>query len=287
MKNFETKRFCRVLKLDIYQNARTYLNIAGGCFIAHLISQLLTFYFSNIELGLSYTPAQLEDFLHGAQMASLTLCCMCTFFFFILGASMLWNNLKTKEMRISYLMLPATNLEKYLSRLFLYTIGILLINVLAFFVADLIRMVMFCRSGMAMGLVFPYYIDLIKETAHSVQLIMDSSKAPNIAFTMQGISVNTLVSLLLTYPATFMFGSVIFRRHAFVKTWLCLTVLGIISTLFTFSYVVNGQFINFTQEHAATLVYLNIAWELAWSCIFIWLSYYLFVKMNVIRRKLF
>nr|CRY94992.1 hypothetical protein [uncultured prokaryote] len=147
MNNFNMKRFGQVLKLDIYQNSRTYLNMAAGCFIAHLLSQLACFYVAKLNLAVTvYSALAQEHNQHSAMTASLVVCCLITFFSFLLGASLLWNNLGTKEQRITYLMLPATNLEKYLSRLLLCTVGMLGINAVAFFAADVLRMLAYVNG---------------------------------------------------------------------------------------------------------------------------------------------
>lgn len=289
MNNFNMKRFGQVLKLDIYQNSRTYLNMAAGCFIAHLLSQLACFYVAKLNLAVTvYSALAQEHNQHSAMTASLVVCCLITFFSFLLGASLLWNNLGTKEQRITYLMLPATNLEKYLSRLLLCTVGMLGINAVAFFAADVLRMLAFCTSSMAMGFALPHYVDRFGEIFHNYAQMLHLAANTKDVSLLTVVNLNVWISTLLTYPATFMFGSVIFRRYAFIKTWLCLMVWGtIISTLMLNMAVSENSFELLINNHGETFVWANLIWDVAWSCIFIWLSYHLFVKMNVIRRKMF
>ena len=63
---------------------------------------------------------------------------------FVMGAffaSCFMERMKTKEGRIAYLMLPASAFEKYLSRWLLFTVGFIVMYILAFALADWTRVV--------------------------------------------------------------------------------------------------------------------------------------------------
>ena len=63
------------------------------------------------------------------------------YIFFLISASTLYRGEQKKQQRIAWLMLPASNLEKFLSRWIYMLVFMLVGGVLTFFVADCIHMV--------------------------------------------------------------------------------------------------------------------------------------------------
>ena len=59
------------------------------------------------------------------------------------AATYIFNNMQTKEMRIEFLMQPASNFEKYMVRFLSMTVGVFLLASASIVVADLIHQ-LFC-----------------------------------------------------------------------------------------------------------------------------------------------
>ena len=104
MNNFDIRRFGTLLRNDFVSNARSYLALSAGIFLAHFFAQLGIFYFS--LKGWTDLPA-----LKGEVVMSDAYGClwMVTIVAMSIGISLTFANLKTKPKRIAYLMLPASN----------------------------------------------------------------------------------------------------------------------------------------------------------------------------------
>ena len=59
----------------------------------------------------------------------------------MVGVSMVFRNMRTKQQRIAYMMLPASNMEKYVTRVVMVALGGLLMSVVSFVLADQLQMV--------------------------------------------------------------------------------------------------------------------------------------------------
>lgn len=92
MKNFDMTRFGRLLKLDLHQYGKTYLSFTAGCLIAHFIGQFLVFKIAN----LSAVPVRGNDLEH-LVLSSFMAFGITSCLLLLIGSSLLWNNLKTKE----------------------------------------------------------------------------------------------------------------------------------------------------------------------------------------------
>lgn len=57
----------------------------------------------------------------------------------MVGGSMVFRNMRTKQQRIAYMMLPASNMEKYVTRVVMVVLGGLLMSVVSFVLADSFR----------------------------------------------------------------------------------------------------------------------------------------------------
>jgi hypothetical protein len=98
-----------------------------------------------ISMGLGLTAG--KDGL--AAMSYMANFMVHSFFmaFMLFGASMLFRHLKTTQANISYLMLPGSNLEKFLSRYIYVTVVWLLVFFAAYVCADSLRMLFVSVMG--------------------------------------------------------------------------------------------------------------------------------------------
>lgn len=278
MKNFNTTRFGHLLKLDLHQYGKTYLSFTGGCLIAHFIVQFLVFRIANIAAG----PVRGND-IESLVVSSFIAFCITGSLLLLIGSSLLWNNLKTKEQRIAYFMIPATNTEKYLSRLLMCTVGVFVMNLLAFFVADLLRLLFFITSDLNINQGYAAYFSFIVNNSS------DFIKGVNIFINEAGYAwLFSMAISALSYPAWFLFGSAIFRTYAFVKTWLLIMCISTVTfVLFNGSIMLLTIASTDSMKKINTILWAQNALNFTLSVVFIWLSYYLFKRMTVIPRKLF
>lgn len=279
MKNFNITRFGHLLKLDLNQYGKTYLSFTGGCLIAHFIVQFLVFKIANVAAGPVVRGSEIEALV----ISSFTAFCITSSLLLLIGASLLWNNLKTKELRIAYFMIPATNTEKYLSRLLLCTVGVFVLNLLAFFVADLLRLLFFITADLNINQGYAAYFSFIVN--NSAQFM----QGVNMFIDEAGYAwLFSMAISALSYPAWFLFGSAIFRTYAFVKTWLLIMCISTVTfALFNGSIMLMTITTTDSMKDLNTIIWAQNALNFTLSVVFIWLSYYLFKRMTVIPRKLF
>ena len=128
MKNFNCKRYWLVLKQNVIQSRKRFLTSYAGVFLALFLT------FMGISIGTRFNP--LQDYTQNG--VALTFCV------FMLGClvfgSAVLGHLDSKTARITALMLPATNLEKFLVRLTLCLPVYWVLYVPVFLAADAAQM---------------------------------------------------------------------------------------------------------------------------------------------------
>ncbi|WP_244271485.1 hypothetical protein [Prevotella intermedia] len=144
-----------------------------------------------------------------------------SFIIVVLSGSMIISDLKTKQQRIDELALPATNLEKFVARAIGSTLLAVVILVVAFFVADLLQMLinMLLHKG-----TFASITVAVKDT---IMKTRDFDITPFQHETAMATLISTLLSFLGA-NTTYVLGGMLFRKSAWLKTSLALIILGII-----------------------------------------------------------
>lgn len=210
-------------------------------------------------------------------------------FAIFLGASFVFKNVATKQQRIAFFSLPASNLEKFLVRLFHVMIGYPLCFLVALAFADIMQLFLsfILLKGPDYSVVVksvtalftPIYSDLNGEIIKGCLLF------PN-GFTLVGImeSLSYLTFFAFNY-AFWIFCGTLFRRNAWLLTLASQVVIGfvVIMIIRVFCSPSVGNSLN--ESSALALAYLFIA--IAWVVIALMYcgSYRLFSRMQVINNK--
>lgn len=151
----------------------------------------------------------------------------------VLSGAMIISDLKTKQERIDELALPATNLEKFVARAIGSTLLAVVILVVAFFVADLLQMLinMLLHKG-----TFASTTVMIKDAITKIRIL---DIKPSAEETFMSVSMSNILSFLAP-NACYILGGMLFRKTAWLKTSLALIIPGIIiSNLFVgYGYLV-------------------------------------------------
>lgn len=151
----------------------------------------------------------------------------------VLSGAMIISDLKTKQQRIDELALPATNLEKFVARAIGSTLLAVIILVVAFFVADLLQMLinMLLHKG-----TFASTTVMIKDAITKIRIL---DIKPSAEETFMSVSMSNILSFLAP-NACYILGGMLFRKTAWLKTSLALIIPGIIiSNLFVgYGYLV-------------------------------------------------
>ena len=224
---FSFSRFGMVLKRDLVENRKRYIGVFFVMFIPFLAYQLQDMQ-DIIELSLIRTYEQ------GDYMASLatdlipcfygilSLALMCA------ASDMTSVPMGSKQQATNYMMMPATNLEKFLSRVLINTVMVIVMAYVALLCADLVRMlfVPFYEIKEFYGLTLPKvfvsgsdpFVEIYQGagrdwgTVEGTRAVVDFNPARGI------IAASWLGVLVLLIHSIFMLGGCIWRRAAIIKT---------------------------------------------------------------------
>lgn len=278
MKNFDIKRLGQLLRYDVVTYNRSYLKYGIGIFLCHFIMQMLVTYGMTCTY-LSMTP----DIEVAVYVTDLSVAFAFTIIMFAIAMSLTFANLSTKLGRISYLMLPVSNLEKFVSRVLIFTIGFSIANVVAFFLADLLRMLSLFYMDGHVGLVtsyIPHFCQEVMDGTTKIYSIFSNSEEslwPYIFKSAYSILAPTCICLM------FLLGGICFKKAAFVKTSVIMLALSFIIGSISVKTDYHPIHPEASTLHLAISAFLALAFVVG----AIWLCYYAFKKVTVVSRKWF
>ena len=285
---FDKTRFVKLLKWEMMTERKDYMRFAIGIaltltflFCANIISR----YFDDVN---GYTEDLIIKFKKDTVMILSNLAWTVYLFAIFLGASFVFKNVATKQQRIAFFSLPASNLEKFLVRLFHVMIGYPLCFLVALAFADIMQL--FLSFILLKG---PDYSVVVKSVTALFTPIYSDLNGEIIkgflfsnGFTLVGImeSLSYLTFFAFNY-AFWIFCGTLFRRNAWLLTLASQVVIGfvVIMIIRVFCSPSVGNSLN--ESSALALAYLFIA--IAWVVIALMYcgSYRLFSRMQVVNNK--
>lgn len=251
MSNFNTRRFIQTFKWSMQATKKEMTTIAGCMFFLYLIPFIISVMSSHGKL----------DIIAESDIQSATITCISFFTFYIMiSGCWILNNMKTKEQRIMFKMLPASDLEKYLSRVIYITVIWFAIGILTYFLADICRMLICLISG-------------THGTYSTIPLALKMILTEN----------HMIYAWVFWAHSLYVLGGTFFRRRQFILTSCVHFLLGFIA-LFLSRYK-NSVIIDPDDMHINVLlcIYPFVAFAIAlfnW-----WLAYKLFKRSQVINNK--
>lgn len=286
---FDKTRFVKLLKWEMMIERKDYMRFAIGIALTLTFlfcATIIALYFDDVN---GYPEDVMLEFKKGIAMKLSVFAWTVYLFTIFLGASFVFKNVATKQQRIAFFSLPASNLEKFLVRLLHVMIGYPLCFLVALAFADIMQL--FLSFILLKG---PDYSVVVKSvTALFTPIYKDINGEiikgwllfPN-GFTLVGImeSLSYLTFFAFNY-AFWIFCGTLFRRNAWLLTLASQVVIGFVVIMIfrVLSFPSIGNLLN--ESSALTLVYLCIA--IAWVVIALmyWGSYRLFSRMQVINNK--
>lgn len=194
-------------------------------------------------------------------------CCIATAILFIgtviTGPSTMFYSMKGKHDHQALLMLPASNLEKYVMRYFSSWVILLPLYLVAFLAADLVQFLVNILRG---------YVGARFVTWEMIYLVSNSSPMPKNL-------LHALVAMGLWMHSFYAFGGTFFRSRKFA--WV-LTSAAFIALCILFAWLFPTGAID---EHTSELE--MVMWDVVyvfWLVVNFWLSYRLFCRQQVIGR---
>lgn len=225
---FSFSRFGKVLKRDLVENRKRYLTALFIFFVVLLGFQL----------------AQVNDYLlHSSRIEGIDffnnyIDTVTIFFYFVLAlalccsASEISIAMKTKEKAMNYLMMPATNLEKFLSRVSIAIVGVFIMALVALILSDVVRILFlpifdsehvaeYCRftfPQVISNLGDPFKAVFENGSTTNAVIVNDEVLTPVWSFGMCFMAVVCIVLSGLWSHSVFLLGGCIWRKGALLKT---------------------------------------------------------------------
>lgn len=215
---FKWSRFYSLCKKDMIESWRTNLLRLAMLYGAIVVVMLL--------LGMStYQEMNLDGFADPFWRSEQSIFRSLVFVFGAISASTFVEKMKTKEGRLSTLMLPTTIFEKYLER-WIFTVAVFfVVYVFAFVIADLTRVLVFSLAFPKMTLIKPISLHLLLLDCNSL-----SCFHPSDLFSQVFMDYCFLQSF-------FVLGSTIWQKSPFIKTFAAGIILaGFYGLLFWLSF---------------------------------------------------
>ena len=271
MNSFDINRFGKALRWILSVNLRSWtmwtLGFTFGVFLIELLMLILL-------------PTDLQ------HHDSLDFIAVFFDLFIIIGTgvsiSNVFLNMNKKPRRQAFLMLPATNLEKYEAAVLFALVSGIVMMVFSYFVGDSMRVVF---RALAYGdpwnsFSFPILLDILSFDG--------VSPAHSMGYRLAGLAF--LVSGITWLHSFYTLGGTLLRKHAFVITTIAM-MAG--ATLFT--WVAKGHSFSMfytsyeegkmVVESVGTMTYVFIAFFAVFSVVNYWASFHIFKAFELITNK--
>lgn len=282
-KTFDLHRFGMVLRWDLLTNWKSYFYSIAGLAIGIImlsISMLYSFphsYFI-VERDLNY--------YYECRMTGFLAAIFILFIF--ISACNIFNNMKTKLQRESFMMLPANNLEKYAARFLMMSIGSIIMMLIATLIADFVQFVLsfFMTPG--------YHASIIGSSLSQIyKAATDAGNNPiSILAWQYKIDAAILGWSFLTMIYSFcLLGGTFFRKQPIILTAVSGIIIFMIIGYCGSELEEWGAFDFFKHlnyDNPGTSLCMAIFWSvifLALAASSLWASYKIFTRMQVICNK--
>ena len=302
---FSFARLGAVLKCDFVEHRWSNIAAFFTLFVAFLVCQFTQMNelieISHIHSSISpeqYMPslaANCTAFFYG--VLALTLMCA--------AADMCGVPLKTKGRGLNYLMMPATNMEKFVARALVNTILLIVMAFAALLLADLVRMlfVPLFEVKEFYGFTLPRILVALGDPFSAAYSAGGEVWGPTVDGTVRvigfsayygAVNVTTMVAAFLFAHSLFILGGCVWRKAAIIKIWITqIVVTSAVVWIFVKlePYVLPwlGDVLTslFETEQQAGMTLMNIAIPvlLALTALNWWLGYRLFSRKQVVAPQ--
>lgn len=259
---FDPMRFGNCLRRDLALNGRGWLLKL----LMMIAITTLLLYFTTKPLETIIGFGYLNDYEDIQLAGSFTMFRFCGFIFCMLGASLFMENMTSSGIRLNSLMSPASHLEKYLSRLVICVIGVTVAFVTSFALAEFFRLLIIkAFYGDVAGLRYIGPFEIQSQAEHWYYLW----------------------GFMIALQATYVLGSTIAPKNAFLKTTGTLILLGIVLLIaVTNVYNIARQPDCFwpTEDARTLMLYLFKFGPACWAIFCYITAYYRMKESEIIER---
>ena len=268
--NFQFSRLLMVMRWDMFTNLKSYLNMMLGMTFALLPFFIMQLY----QLSKQYQlfPDTIDLSYWGMSQYVLMIFSIAMY----MMATQIFMVMKTTGQREQFLMLPASNLEKYISRFLFSTLGAAVAMITAIVVSDLVQLIFsfvllpghhqsVCLSIMA--LLWKIWTTFIES--------IDSAGA-----LMLSLLIMTCGVLVHSF---FILCGTLFRKHTIVVSGILFIVM-----IYLVIYVIEsvpGNITTCLMHGDNSWIFCLLIAELLLAGFQYWLSYKVFTRMQVICNR--
>ena len=268
--NFQFSRLLMVMRWDMFTNLKSYLNMMLGMTFALLPFFIMQLY----QLSKQYQlfPDTIDLSYLGMSQYVLMIFSIAMY----MMATQIFMVMKTTGQREQFLMLPASNLEKYISRFLFSTLGAAVAMITAIVVSDLVQLIFsfvllpghhqsVCLSIMA--LLWKIWTTFIES--------IDSAGA-----LMLSLLIMTCGVLIHSF---FILCGTLFRKHTIVVSGILFIVM-----IYLVIYVIEsvpGTITTCLMHGDNSWIFCLLIAELLLAGFQYWLSYKVFTRMQVICNR--
>ena len=268
--NFQFSRLLMVMRWDMFTNLKSYLNMMLGMTFALLPFFIMQLY----QLSKQYQlfPDTIDLSYWGMSQYVLMIFSIAMY----MMATQIFMVMKTTGQREQFLMLPASNLEKYISRFLFSTLGAAVAMITAIVVSDLVQLIFsflllpghhqsVCLSTMA--LLWKIWTTFIESIDSTGALLL------SLLIVTCGVLVHSFFILCGT----------LFRKHTIVVSGILFIVM-----IYLVIYVIEsvpGTITTCLMHGDNSWIFCLLIAELLLAGFQYWLSYKVFTRMQVICNR--
>lgn len=268
--NFQFSRLLMVMRWDVFTNLKTYLNMTLGMTFALLPFLIMQLYQLSKQDQLS--PDTIDLSYWGMSQYVLMIFSIAMY----MMATQIFMVMKTTGQREQFLMLPASNLEKYISRFLFSTLGAAVAMITAIVVADLVQLIF-------SFLLLPGHHQSVCLSTVALLWKIWTTFIENIDSTGALLLSLLIVTCGVLVHSFFILCGTLFRKHTIVVT----TILFIAMTYLVIYVIesVPGTITTCLNHGDNSWLFSLLIAELLLGGFQYWLSYKVFTRMQVICNK--
>lgn len=270
MSNFDIKRFVKVAQWTWRMNFKGALSYAAGMSFGFLCTYIgwIYPYLKGMDAGGE------ERLVH-----SISFCTLVYLLIFIISGTWIFADMKTKAACTTVKLQPASGLEKFLVRFLGVTLGVAVMGIVSFCIADIVRIVACLITGVdyvAFGL--PYFLQMIFTDSEFVGAI-------EVGGSIYPTAVNfTALGWCFWAQSLYILGGTALRRYQFAITSTVHAALFIAMTVVV-AYGAGDIEAAVMDKDLTPMFYTIGAVLFGIAVLNWWFSYRIFKRMQVINNK--
>lgn len=268
--NFQFRRLLMVMRWDVFTNLKSYLNMTLGMTFALLPFLIMQLY--QLSKQDQLFPDAIDLSYWGMSQYILFISSIAMY----MMATQIFMVMKTNGQREQFLMLPASNLEKYISRFLFSTLGAAIAMLTAIVVSDLVQLIF-------SFLLLPGHHQSVCLSTVALLWKIWTTFIENIDSTGALLLSLLIVTCGVLVHSFFILCGTLFRKHTIVVT----TILFIAMTYLVIYVIesVPGTITTCLNHGDNSWLFSLLIAELLLGGFQYWLSYKVFTRMQVICNK--